>query len=302
MKRISMAKRKEAPIPGIYCPLCAQKGIKSSLVQQDKVFWTINRCSFCKYIPKATGPQPLNEIQLNTILNPQVNFPTKPQAERDSANNLIRDLWQMDQDNKAAGREHDHRVAAILKEGTFRLDEIPVDDPESLEQMYQLVILNKMTPEQVAQLKLEDETVAQFKADAELLMRSIPRGEQMPDNYKMALYILGEGGVPLSEIPLNDKVLLSNMYDRAVLSRREHMAVSPEANRFRDVIEPVFTRKEGEPTTPEENEQFEDILRRGFGKNSHTFSKLTKIANQIDCQGAFDVADEIDKIIIVGHF
>lgn len=302
-----MAKQRRVPIPGLYCPLCAQKGIKSNMMRQDKVFWTISRCSSCKYTPKDTGPQPLNEIQLNIILYPQVNLAPGGQNEKnmgplsDKANNLIRDLWQMDKDNKAAGREYDHRVAAILKEGTFRLDEIPVDDPEELEQMYQLVILDKMTPEQVAQLKRENETVAQFKADAELLMQSIPRGEQMPDNYKMALYILSEG-VPLNEIPLNDEVLLSNMYDRAVLSRREHMVASPEANRFRDVIEPVFTRKEGEPTTPEENEQFEDILRRGFGKNSHTFSKLTKIANQIDCQGAFDVADEIDKIIIVGHF
>ena len=292
---------KRIPIPGLYCPLCAQEGTKSGLFKHDMPFWEYIKCGSCEYVQKAHGPQPLNEIQLNTILNQKVNLPTRPQNERDKANNLIRDLWQMDQNNKAAGREYDHRVAAILKEGTFHLDEIPVDDPEALEQMYQLVILDKMTPEQVDQLKHENETVAQFKADAQQLMQSMPRGEQMPDNYKMALYILSEG-VPLNEIPLNDEILLRNMYERAVLSRREHMVASSEANRFRNVIEPAFTRTEGEPTTPEENQQFEDILRHGFGKNSHTFSKLTKIANQIDCQGAFDVADEIDKIIIAGHF
>jgi len=82
---------------------------------------------------------------------------------------------------------------------------------------------------------------AQEGTKSGLFKHDMPFWEYMPENYRMALYILSEG-VPLNEIPLNDEALLRNMYDRAMLSRREHMATSPEANRFRNVIEPAFTK------------------------------------------------------------
>ena len=103
--------------------------------------------------------------------------------------------------------------------------------------------------------------------------------EPLPKFIEMALAIMGKG-IPIDAKLLKDPKALKELYEKVILGQ------------------------EPNPTTPDENDIFRGIMQGLPGTPSdeiteakNLFSRLMKIARQVDYKGAVDLADGIDRVI-----